>query len=54
MEHLGRSLRKDMTRNTPYESLHTECVTICGWVEALPSHRIIQTLETIKKLTKTK
>ena len=54
MEHLWRYLRKDMTCNTPYESLPTECVAICGWLEALPSHRIIQTLGTVKKLTKTK
>jgi transposase len=54
MEHLWRYLRKDMTRNTLYENLPTQCLALCGWLEDLPYHRIIQTLGTVKKLTKTK
>jgi transposase len=54
MEHLWRYLRKQMTRNTRYTSLAAECIAICAWLEALSFEQIIQTLGTIKKLTKTK
>jgi len=52
IEHLWAFLRQQMTRNTVYESLDAECVAICAWLKALPFERIIQTLGTMKKLTK--
>lgn len=54
MEHLWRYLRKNMTRNTTYESLPVECLAICAWLENLSFDRMIQTLGTVKKLTKAK
>ena len=53
MENLWRFLRKQVTRDTRYESLTAECVTVCRWLKSLPPQTIIQTLGRRKKLTKT-
>ena len=53
IEHLWAFMRKQKTRDVRYESMDAECLAICDWLEALPNERIIQTLGTVKKLTKT-
>jgi len=51
MEILWRFLRKQMTRDTVYETLDAECVAICNWLRTIPLDRIIQTLGRMKKVT---
>lgn len=52
IENLWRFLRKQLTRDTRYESLAAECLAICNWLKTLPLERIVQTLGRMKKLTK--
>lgn len=52
MERLWGFMRGQMTRGKVYESLPGQCEAICGWLRDLPFERIIQTLGTVKKLTK--
>lgn len=52
MEYLWRYLRKQMTRNTRYDTLHDECLAICAWLLRLPFDQFIQTLGTVKKVNK--
>lgn len=54
IEHLWAFLREQVTRDVVYESLDAKCQAIIAWLEALPGERIIQTLGTWKKLTKTR
>ncbi len=54
IEHLWRFLREQVTRDRVYERLDAECKAVMAWLEALPFERMIQTLGTLKKLTKTK
>ena len=53
MEHLWAFMRGEVTRDVRYVTLEDECVAVCVWLETLPFDRIIQTLGTVKKLTKT-
>ena len=53
MEHLWAFMRGQVTREVRYLTLDDECVAVCVWLETLPFDRIIQTLGTLKKLTKT-
>lgn len=52
IEHLWAYLRQQLTRTTAYPSLREECEAICAWLVSLPFERIMQTLGTLKKLTK--
>jgi len=52
IEHLWAFMRKQQPRDVRYGSMDAECLAICAWLEALPNQRIIQTLGTVKKLTK--
>lgn len=52
IEHLWAFMRKQLTRNIRYESLDAECLAICAWLKALAFGRIVQTIGTLKKLTK--
>jgi len=52
MEHLWAFMRGQVTRNVRYVTLDDECVAVCVWLETLPLDHFIQTLGTLKKLTK--
>ena len=52
IEPLWALLRKQMTRNKVYESLQVQCELICAWLRSLPFEKLIQTLGTMKKLSK--